>query len=72
MNRDYLPLTELARKTVDAYKDDDCQVENCEDCRLKLRRRIVDVEITRSVLQIVEQIDQVLTVSISETVRECI
>lgn len=72
MNREYLPLTELARKTVDAYKDDDCQVENCEDCRLKLRRRIVDVEITRSVLQIVEQIDQVLTVSISETVRECI
>ena len=49
MNRDYLPLTALARKTVDAYKDDDCQVENCEDCRLKLRRRTVDVEITRSV-----------------------
>lgn len=47
MNRDYLPLTTLARKTVEAYKDDDCKDKNCEDCRLKLRRRIVDVEITR-------------------------
>lgn len=49
MNREYLPLAILARKTVDAYKDDGCKVENCEDCRLKLRRRIVDVEITRLV-----------------------
>jgi len=47
MNREYLPLTTLARKTVEAYKDDDCKVKHCEDCRLKLRRRIVDVEITR-------------------------
>ena len=47
MNREYLPLTTLAGKTVEAYKDDDCQDKNCEDCRLKLRRRIVDVEITR-------------------------
>ena len=47
MNREYLPLTTLARKTVDAYKDDDCKDKHCEDCRLKLRRRIVDVEITR-------------------------
>lgn len=49
MNREYLPLTTLARKTVNAYKDDGCKVDNCEDCRLKLRRRIVDVEITRLV-----------------------
>ena len=47
MNREYLPLATLARKTVEAYKDDGCRVVNCEDCRLKLRRRIVDVEITR-------------------------
>ena len=47
MNREYLPLTTLARKTVEAYKDDDCKDKHCEDCRLKLRRRIVDVEITR-------------------------
>ena len=47
MNREYLPLTTLAGKTVGAYKDNDCQDKNCEDCRLKLRRRIVDVEITR-------------------------
>lgn len=47
MNREYLPLTTLAGKTIEAYKDDDCQDKNCEDCRLKLRRRIVDVEITR-------------------------
>lgn len=51
MNRDYLPLIALARKTVDTYRDDDCQIENCEDCRLKLRRRIVDVEITRNSLK---------------------
>jgi len=49
MNREYLPLSTLARKTVNAYKDDGCKVDNCEDCRLKLRRRIVDVEITRLV-----------------------
>lgn len=49
MNREYLPLTTLARKTVEAYKDDDCKDKNCEDCRLKLRRRVVDVEITRLV-----------------------
>lgn len=49
MNREYLPLTTLARKTVETYKDDDCKDKNCEDCRLKLRRRIVDVEITRLV-----------------------
>ena len=49
MNREYLPMASLARKTVDAYKDDGCRVENCEDCRLKLRRRIVDIEITRLV-----------------------
>ena len=47
MNREYLPLTTLARKTVETYKDDDCKDKHCEDCRLKLRRRIVDVEITR-------------------------
>ena len=49
MNREYLPLTTLAGKTVEAYKGDDCKDKNCEDCRLKLRRRIVDVEITRLV-----------------------
>ena len=47
MNREYLPLATLAHKTVETYKDDGCMVDNCEDCRLKLRRRIVDVEITR-------------------------
>lgn len=47
MNKEYLPMAFLARKTVNAYKDDGCRVDNCEDCRLKLRRRIVDVEITR-------------------------
>lgn len=51
MNREYLPMALLARKTVDAYKGDGCRVENCEDCRLKLRRRIVDVEITRNSLK---------------------
>jgi len=51
MNREYLPLTTLARKTVEVYKDDDCKDKHCEDCRLKLRRRIVDVEITRNSLK---------------------
>ena len=49
MNKEYLPMALMARKTVDAYKDDGCRVENCEDCRLKLRRRTVDIEITRLV-----------------------
>ena len=52
MNKEYMPMAFLARKTVNAYKDDGCRVDNCEDCRLKLRRRIVDVEITRWVSRI--------------------
>lgn len=51
MNKEYLPMAFLARKTVNAYKDDGCKVDNCEDCRLKLRRRVVDVEITRNSLK---------------------
>lgn len=46
----------LARKTVNAYKDDGCRVDNCEDCRLKLRRRIVDVEITRNSLKELQKV----------------
>lgn len=45
MNMEYLPLKSMARRTVNRYRGRGC--EGCPDCRLKLRRRIVDVEITR-------------------------
>lgn len=56
MNKEYMPMAFLARKTVNAYKDDGCRVDNCEDCRLKLRRRIVDVEITRNSLKELQKV----------------
>ena len=45
MNMEYLPFKSLAMSTLDRYRGRVC--EGCPDCRLKLRRRIVDVEITR-------------------------
>lgn len=45
MNMEYLPLKSMAKRTVDRYRGRGC--EGCPDCRLKLRRKIVDVEITR-------------------------
>lgn len=45
MNLEYVPLKKLVQMCVDMYKSRGC--DGCQDCRLKLRRRIVDVEITR-------------------------
>lgn len=48
MNLEYVPLKKLVQICVDMYKSRGC--DGCQDCRLKLRRRIVDVEITRYVM----------------------
>lgn len=45
MNLEYLPIKRLVQTCVDMYKSRGC--DGCQDCRLKLRRRLVDVEITR-------------------------
>lgn len=45
MNLEYLPMKNLVQRCVDMYKSRGC--DGCQDCRLKLRRRLVDVEITR-------------------------
>lgn len=45
MNFEYLPFKNLVQRCVDMYKSRGC--DGCQDCRLKMRRRLVDVEITR-------------------------
>lgn len=47
MNKEYFLMVFLVCKIVNVYKDDGCKVDNCEDCRFKFRRWVVDVEIIR-------------------------
>ncbi|XP_048587297.1 uncharacterized protein LOC116613986 isoform X2 [Nematostella vectensis] len=56
MNMEYLPLRKMAQRAVGVYRSRGC--EGCQECRLRMRRKIVDVEITRNMLREMSRVTQ--------------